>query len=137
MADGLEIVQSLVERHDVGIFGVEVEQALLVRRTERSPTASRTTIGRKPFCTASTAVARTQPDVVQPVMISVSMRRPFRRGTRSVPKKQEAYFFTSRMSFGCHREPRIDLDRLGACGERARALCLSAQMPASLMSASS
>src|SRR5262245_42082530 len=26
--------------------------------TERSPTASRTTIGRKPFCTASTALAR-------------------------------------------------------------------------------
>ena len=46
----------------------------------------------KPFCTASTAVARTQPEVVQPVMIKVSTRRELSRATRSVPKKHEAYF---------------------------------------------
>src|SRR5207253_2341418 len=68
--------------------------------TERSPTASRTTIGRKPFCTASTALARTHPLVVHPTTISVSTRRLVSRGTRSVPKKQEAYFFRSRLSPG-------------------------------------
>src|SRR5262249_16328507 len=36
---------------------------------DRSPTASRTTIGRSPVWTASTAVARTKPLVVQPTMI--------------------------------------------------------------------
>jgi hypothetical protein len=55
-------------------------------------------MGRKPFCTASTAVARTQPDVVQPVMIRVSARRFISREARSVPKKQDAYFLTSRLS---------------------------------------
>src|SRR5712691_9566056 len=60
----------------------------------RSPTASRTTMGRKPYCTASTAVARTHPLVVERAMMTVSSRRALRRETRSVPKKAEAYFLT-------------------------------------------
>jgi hypothetical protein len=66
--------------------------------TERSPTASFTTIGRKPFCSASTALARTHPLVVQPVMMSVSTPRLISRETRSVPKKHDAYFLRSRLS---------------------------------------
>ena len=93
---------------------------------ERSPTASRTTIGRKPFCTASTAVARTQPEVVQPVMISVSTRWFISRGTRSVPKKHEAYFFTSRLSVG-RMSRRGSIFTAGGAGlERQRALHLDA-----------
>ena len=59
--------------------------------TERSPTASRTTMGRKPFWHASTALARTQPLVDVPTMISVSALALTSRETRSVPKKQDAY----------------------------------------------
>ena len=54
---------------------------------ERSPTASRTTIGRKPFCTASTAVARTQPLVEQPVRMSVSTRWVLSRVTSFVRRR--------------------------------------------------
>src|SRR5260370_42582623 len=42
---------------------------------ERSPTASRTTIGRKPVWHASTAEARTQPLVVHPVMWAIARDR--------------------------------------------------------------
>src|SRR5260370_22076572 len=67
---------------------------------ERSPTASRTTVGRKPVCDASTAEARTQPLVVHPVTIRASTPRTSRRETRSVPKKQDAYFLISNESVG-------------------------------------
>jgi hypothetical protein len=52
----------------------------------------RTTMGRKPFWQASTALARTQPLVEVPTMISVSARAVTSREIRSVPKKHEAYF---------------------------------------------
>src|SRR5260370_37756622 len=42
---------------------------------ERPPTASRTTIGRKPVWHASTAEARTQPLVVHPVMWAIARDR--------------------------------------------------------------
>ena len=45
-------------------------------------------------------ILETQPDVVQPAMISVSTRRLLSRGTRSVPKKHDAYFLTNRISRG-------------------------------------
>src|SRR5215813_6225598 len=93
-------------------------------------------MGRKPVCTASTAVARTQPLVVQPVMIKVSTCRLTRRDTRSVPKKHEAYFFTSRLSVarkssrGSTSTPSVPAFRV------ATPFCLRAQMPASLKSLS-
>src|SRR5262245_25477184 len=59
---------------------------------ERSPTASRTTIGRKPFCTASTALARTHPLVVHPTMLSVSTQRLVSRGPRTFAKEHGANF---------------------------------------------
>ena len=70
-------------------------------------------MGRSPFCTASTAVARTQPLVVQPVMIKVSACRLTSLDTRSVPKKHEAYFLTSRISLGPKVEARIDVNQVG------------------------
>ena len=69
-------------------------------------------------------------------MISVSTRWFISRGTRSVPKKQEAYFFTSRLSVG----------RMSSRGSTSTAsvpalsvsepFILSAHSPASLRSAS-
>ena len=56
----------------------------------RSPTHSRMTMGRKPFCTASTADARMQPDVVQPVISTVSTPMAVRVAASEVPKKQLA-----------------------------------------------
>ena len=51
------------------------------------------------------AVARTQPLVVQPAMVRVSMPRASRRGIKSVPKKHEAYFLTGKESLvpNCRR----------------------------------
>src|SRR5438270_1123759 len=64
----------------------------------RSPTASWTTIVCSPSEHASTAVARTHPLVVHPVISNVSIWRETSRAARSVPKKHDAYFFTSSIS---------------------------------------
>ena len=71
-SDAAEIPNRFIERDDVGVFGVHVEEALVVGGGGTVADASRTTMGRKPVWTLSTTVARTQPLVVQPVMISVS-----------------------------------------------------------------
>src|SRR5579871_4159516 len=104
---------------------------------DRSPTASRTTMGRNPFWQASTAEARTQPLVVQPVMISVSTVRTLSREIRSVPKKQEAYFFTSSESPGRKSRrgsictPSVPARRL------AEPFCFMPKIPASFRFSSS
>lgn len=67
----------------------------------RSATHSRGTIGRKPCCMASTAVARTHPLVETPVIISVSMVRAVNLAASEVPKKALAYCFVIIVSPGC------------------------------------
>src|SRR5439155_1219624 len=60
----------------------------------RSPTHSRTTIGRKPSPIASSTVCRTQPAIVTPVTITVSTAAARRKPARYVPWKALANFFT-------------------------------------------
>ena len=64
----------------------------------RSPTAWRTTSGTNPCCSASTAVARTQPLVLTPVMMTVSTPSAFSVAARVVPKKALAYCLTITIS---------------------------------------
>jgi len=55
----------------------------------RSPQASRATIGMKPCEQASTQVARTQPLVLRPVRISVSILQAVRVEASDVPKNAQ------------------------------------------------
>jgi len=57
----------------------------------RSPTASRTTSGTKPCWQASTAVARTQPEVETPAIRSVSTPSACNVAASGVPKNALAY----------------------------------------------
>src|SRR5205809_4223993 len=72
----------------------------------RSPTASRTTIVRNPYEQASTAEARTHPEVVHPAMMTVSTPQAVSVAANAVPKKALAAFFDHTISLGsgCRRE---------------------------------
>ncbi|MNC53432.1 hypothetical protein D3C75_1028400 [compost metagenome] len=61
----------------------------------RSPTHSRTTMVRKPCCSASTALARMQPLVEQPASTTVSIPCACSSGARLVPKNALAYCLVS------------------------------------------
>ena len=81
-------------------------------------------------------MARTQPLVVHPVMISVSIRRETSRAARSVPKKHEAYFFTNVVSFGrCSRRLSTSTHSLPSTSQLLAGI-FRTQMPASCSSAS-
>ena len=71
--------------------------------SERSCTASRTMIGRRPRLLASVAVARTQALVEQPVMSRVSTRRSTRRPISGVPAKALACSLAMTYSPGWER----------------------------------
>ncbi len=58
---------------DVRLFRVHVEEVRLVRRRMAVPQASRTTLVVKPCDMESTQLARTQPEVVSPVRMTLSM----------------------------------------------------------------
>ena len=78
----------------------------------RSPTASRTTSGTKPCWQASTAVARTQPEVETPATRTVSTRSARRAPRRGlVPKNALAYCLLN------HRLARQRLEAFRECGE--------------------
>ena len=64
----------------------------------RSPTHSRTTTVRKPSPRASSTVCRTQPAMVTPVQISVSMPPARRMPPRWVPAKALGRFLTISVS---------------------------------------
>jgi hypothetical protein len=103
--DLLQVAEGVSHRDHVTVFGVYVVEVCLVGLGLRSPTASRGITGRKPNCNASTAVARTQPEVDAPVMMRVSTPAAVRRLERPVPKKPEAnsLFRTGSVPLGAMR----------------------------------
>jgi len=67
-------------------------------RASRSPQASRITNGAKPWQSASSAVARMQPEVEKPVISSVSTPAACKVEASDVPKKADGYCFDSTSS---------------------------------------
>ena len=93
-----------------------------MRDLPRGPqTASRGTITRYPYEIPSTAVARTQPEVEQPVRISVSTLCGDEHGAEVVVEEGDGYFFViSRLSVDGF-DARVDLRAAGSssCSSRS------------------
>ena len=104
----LEVGERVVDRDDVRVLRLDVEQVRLVRRLARSPTHSRGTIVGQPYCSRSIAVARTQPLVVAPQRITVSTPCETRTEARFVPKKPDAPFLHDHRLVVPRVEPRVD-----------------------------
>jgi hypothetical protein len=118
VTDAFEIGERVLLRYSIGILGIEIEKTLRVRGSGPVAHGFPHHHRRNPFWQASTAVARTHPLVVQPVMTSVSTRCATNRGTRSVPKKHEAYFLSSSVSVLRKIEARIYLPAISVGLER-------------------
>src|SRR5947199_7546785 len=136
VADGAHVLQGLVERDHIGVLGVEIEQTLLMGRGRAVADRLAHHHGSQPRlhginrCGAHAAAGGAADDdhgVDAPISS---------RDTRSVPKKHEANFFTSRLSV-LRKSSRgsICTPSLSAFSVTTP-FCLSAQIPASLRSAS-
>ena len=77
----------------------------------RSPQASAITMGRKPCCMASVALARTQPEVDTPAITAVSILAAVNVAASDVPKKAEAYCLTMTTSSGRGSRPATNSPR--------------------------
>ena len=125
----LECHDHLVLVHDVRVLRPEVEEVGPVRPLVASPTASSTTIGSKPFCMASTPVARTQPFVVTPVSTTESMPLAVSVAPRRVRRKRwrSSWGGPARRALAPGRRPAARRGRSsrrprarGPCGRRCR-----------------
>jgi hypothetical protein len=85
------------------------------------------------FCTASTAVARTQPLVVQPVRVDAAAHEPW----NEIGAEETRGVLLQRQAIGLAEiQPRVDFVTVGVGSQRDTPFCLH-QMPASRRSASS
>ena len=124
VADGPQILQRLVERDHVGIFGIEIEQALLVRRrravADRLAHHHRTQAGLhridrgRPHAAAGGAAGDDQ-----------GVDLPAHQPRHQVGAEKAGGVFLHQQAVGrTDVEARIDLDRVGAGLERDHALLL-------------
>jgi len=117
--DLFQVIECLLNGDYVAVLGVYVVEVCVVGVGVAVAHGFAGTIGRKPYWRASTAVARTQPEVDAPVM-RVSMPAAVRRLERPVPKKLDAKSLlrTGSVSPGAMRGS-ISAQRVPACKDRS------------------